>query len=41
MKVILSPEFQKKMNVTRYLADKVNSDYKTLYFRIGITETHT
>ena len=23
------------MNVTRYLADKVNSDYKTLYFRIG------
>ena len=23
------------MNVTRYLADKVNSDYKTSYFRIG------
>lgn len=27
------------MNVIRYLADKGNSDYKTLYFRIGITET--
>ncbi len=35
MNLILSPTFQKQMNVIRYLADKGNSDYKTLYFRIG------